>query len=219
MHWPVADKLFGGKEINYRDAWSGMVLLKQKGKTRHIGVSNFSPEQLEDLLNHTSTPPEVHQMELHPYLQQNEWIDFHKTHSIHVTAYSPLGGTNPAYDKKSKDKKNKKDKHDDPTPLLKSKVIHKIAKKRDCTPAQVVLQWGLLRGTSVIPKSVHKNYIKENFKATEFSLKEKDIEKIDKLGKYHHRYNNPSGSWEVPLYEGLEDQDGEHKGAKFWHDK
>ncbi|EME45660.1 hypothetical protein DOTSEDRAFT_52883 [Dothistroma septosporum NZE10] len=208
MHWPVADKLFGGKEINYLDAWSGMVLLKAKGKTRHIGISNFSPKQLEDLLNHTSIPPEVHQMELHPYLQQNEWIDFHKNHSIHVTAYSPLGGTNPTYGKKGK--------KDDPEPLLKSDVIHKIAKKRDCSPAQVVLQWGLLRGTSVIPKSVHKNYIKENFKATECSLKEKDIKKIDKLGKYHHRYNNPSESWEVPLYEGLEDEDGKHRKSKFW---
>ncbi|KAK4503079.1 hypothetical protein PRZ48_006506 [Zasmidium cellare] len=208
MHWPVADTLFSGKKISYRDTWGAMILQQQKGKTRHIGVANFSPAQLQDLLNHTSVPPAVHQFELHPYLQQNEWIEWHKNHSIHVTAYSPLAGTNPTYDES-----------DGPTPLLKEKHIHKIAKKRGCTPAQVVLQWGILRGTSVIPKSIHKDYISSNFHATECELKKKDLEKVDKLGKEHHRYNNPSKSWKVDLYQGLEDDDGKHGKAKFWDEK
>ncbi|CAK4021505.1 Aldo-keto reductase family 4 member C10 [Lecanosticta acicola] len=201
MHWPVADTLFGGKEVSYLDTWGAMALLPQKGKTRHIGVSNFSPAQLEDLLKHTSSPPAVHQMESHPYLQQEAYLEWHRNHSIHVTAYSPLGGTNPTYDES-----------EGPEALLKSKTVNKIAKKRGCTPAQVALQWGMSRGTSVIPKSIHRDYISQNFHAPECVLKKKDLKKLAKLGEERKRYNNPSKSWGVDLYEGLEDADG--KGGK-----
>ena len=63
MHWPVADGYFGRKYIDYRDTWAAMGGLLSVGKARHIGVSNFSPKQMEDLLNHTSNIPSVHQME------------------------------------------------------------------------------------------------------------------------------------------------------------
>lgn len=208
MHWPVASNWRGKNSINYRETWGAMELAQQHGKTRHIGISNFSPEQLIDLLNHTSVKPAVHQMELHPYLQQNDWIKFHEKHGIHVTAYSPLGGTNPTYKELSSS--------DNPTPLLKNKVVTKIAKKRGCDAAQVVLQWGMTRGTSVIPKSVKKDHIESNFRASECVLKKKDLEKIDDLGKAHHRYNNPGKNWDVPLYEGLEDDDGKHKKGKWF---
>ena len=69
----------------------------------------------------------------------------------------------------------------------------------------------MARGTSVIPKSSHKEYITENFLSKECILKKKDLKKLDKLGSYHHRYNNPSKSWDVGLYEGLEDSKGERK--------
>ena len=176
-----------------------MALLLEKGLTRHIGVSNFSPAQLKDLLSHTAHPPSVHQMELHPYLQQSEWIGFHEKHGIHVTGYSPLAGTNPTYD------------NSNPTALLNNTLISHIAKKRGCTPAQVAIAWGISRGTSVIPKSQHKERISENFGALECKLKGKDLKKLEKLGEAHHRYNNPSESWKVELYTGLEDASGEHK--------
>lgn len=195
MHWPVASTYFGNK-IEYLDTWAAMGLELEKGKTRHIGISNFDPEQLKDLLNHTSHPPSVHQMEMHPYLQQNEWLDFHEKHGIHVTAYSPLAGTNPTY------------KPGDTVPLLQNDLMEKIASKRGCTPAQVSLAWGMSRGVSVIPKSQHKERISENFGALECVLKEKDIDKINELGSEHHRYNNPSTGWKLQLYEGLEDSKG-----------
>ncbi|CAK1364758.1 unnamed protein product [Cercospora beticola] len=205
MHWPVASGAGGKNQIYYLKTWESMVKQFEAGKTRHIGVSNFSPKQLTDLLNNTSTPPHVHQFETHPYLQQKEWVEWHANHNIHVTAYSPLAGTNPTY--KEGDK---------PEPLLRSPVLHKIAKKRGCTPAQVALQWGMSRGTSVIPKSIHKEYIEGNFHASECVLKKKDFKKLSKLGEYFHRYNNPSESWQVPLYEGLEDSDGKHKPATWF---
>ena len=74
MHWPVADTSLGHHKIEFLSTWDSMTELVRAGKTRHIGVSNFSPAQLETLLNHTSHPPAVHQMELHPYLQQRDWI-------------------------------------------------------------------------------------------------------------------------------------------------
>lgn len=136
---------------------------------------------------------------MHPYLAQNEFLDAHKKHGIHVTSYSPLAGTNPTYDPGT------------PEQLLNNTAIAKIAKKRGCTPAQAILAWGLARGTSVIPKSSHLERITENFHALECDLKSKDLKKIDKLDKEHYRFNNPGKSWGVPLYEGLEDSEGDHK--------
>lgn len=63
MHWPVKDRSFGRKAIEYRDTWNAMTRLVEQGKVRHLGVCNFSPAQLDDLLKHTTYKPEVHQME------------------------------------------------------------------------------------------------------------------------------------------------------------
>lgn len=196
MHWPVASTKHGSK-IDYVATWNAMTLLLQTGKVRFIGVSNFAPEQLDTLLNSTSHVPFAHQMELHPYLQQDDWLAYHKARGIYVTAYSPLGGTNPIYDES---------KHGRPTPLLENKQIKKIAKKRDCTVAQVALRWNMDRGgVNVIPKSQHADRIDENLGARDCKLEEEDYELITKIGKKHtYRYNNPSKDWGVPLYEGLE---------------
>lgn len=64
MHWPVSRSTLGSSSIEYRDTWAAMGRLVEQGKVRHIGVSNFAPEQLQDLLNHTNHPPSVHQMEV-----------------------------------------------------------------------------------------------------------------------------------------------------------
>lgn len=202
MHWPVSTTS-GSAEIEYLSTWDAMVSrLHSRGVVRHLGISNFSPSQLTALLNHTAHPPSVHQMELHPYLPQSSFLTFHRERGIHVTAYSPLAGTNPTY---------APGRDDDETPLLQNPLINKIAAKRHCTPAQVSLVWGMARGTSVIPKAQHADYIKENFESVAggCELKEKDLRKIDKLGVHRqHRFNNPSKKWGVPLYEGLEDAEG-----------
>lgn len=194
MHWPVASS-HGNNKISYIPTWNAMTTLLQTGKTRHIGISNFSPAQLSDLLNNTSHPPSVHQMELHPYLQQRDWLAFHAEHGIHVTAYSPLAGTNPTYNSKKAA----------PVPLLENEDVREIAEKRGCSVAQVALAWGVSRGTSVIPKSSHAERIEENWGSKECELEEEDLETILKIGEEEtFRYNNPSDSWGVKLYEGLE---------------
>lgn len=172
--------------------------LLAKTKVRHIGVSNFSPHQMKHLIEHSSTKPAFHQFELHPYLQQREWVKWHKHNGINVTAYSPLANMNPIYGAPG-------DKHDEPPRLLDNPTVTNIALVRGCTPAQVVLAWGMHRGTSVIPKSSHAERIKENLRTLECVLQKGDFEEITALGgKFTKRFNNPSKGWGVDLYEGLE---------------
>ena len=176
-----------------------MEKLLATGKVRYIGVSNFSPHQLHQLLDQTTIKPAVHQFELHPYLQQIDFVQWHKNNGISVTAYSPLANLNPIYDSPGKSK-------DTPPSLLVSEDMTKIAKERGCTNAQVALAWGMGRGYSVIPKSQHADRIKENFRSGKCKLEEEDYTAIEELGeKYLKRFNNPSESWGVPLYQGLED--------------
>lgn len=192
MHWPVGkgpdDKKY---HYDYLETWQAMQIFLVSGRVRNIGISNFSPAQLKDLIKNGDIKPAVHQMELHPYLIQEEWVKAHKAHGIAVTAYSPLGNMNPTYGPKA--------------PLLLEPRIIAIGKKRKCTPAQVVLAWGMSHGVSVIPKSKHEKYIKENIESVDCELKKDDIAQINKLGDTPERFNNPSKSWGVRLFEGLDD--------------
>ena len=175
-----------------------MSALLSTGKVRHIGVSNFSPPQMQDLISKSSVKPSVHQFELHPYLQQTPWVEWHRANGIAVTAYSPLANLNPIYGSPGKSK-------DNPPSLLMNEDISRIAKARGCTNAQVALSWGMGRGTSVIPKSAHVERIRENLESLECKLEEDDYQTIEEIGeKYVKRFNNPSNSWGVPLYEGLD---------------
>ena len=216
MHWPVTSS--GGRNyIDYVDAspstlsilhimltlsgqtWLGMEKLLDTGKVRHIGVSNFSPHQLHQLLDQTTIKPAVHQFELHPYLQQVDILARPKDPGKEVTAYSPLANLNPIYGSPGESK-------DAPPSLLANEDVTKIAKERGCTNAQVALAWGMGRGYSVIPKSQHADRIKENFGSAKCNLEEDDYTTIEKLGKkYTKRFNNPSEGWGVHLYQGLED--------------
>jgi alcohol dehydrogenase (NADP+) len=165
-----------------------------KDKVLNIGISNFAPAQLEAIIGETGVKPFAHQMELHPYLQQSAWITAHETLGITVTAYSPLGGTNPIYKGRRL-----------PPALLKNDVVLEIAGEASCTPAQVVLAWGMSRGTSVIPKSAHESHIEENFAAEACELTVEDLAKLKVLGtKYLTRFGNPSEKWGVELFQGLE---------------
>ncbi|KAL1613153.1 hypothetical protein SLS60_001385 [Paraconiothyrium brasiliense] len=207
MHWPVGkgpdDKKY---HYDYVETWQAMSKLLRTGRVRRIGISNFSPAQLKELVKHSikgdSPLPAVHQMELHPYLPQAKWIYAHKAHGIAVTAYSPLGNMNPTYGDRSRREVTTQSK----APLLlENETVKSIAEKRDCTPAQVVLAWGMNRGASVIPKSKHENHIKENLDATKCELGTDDLADIDGIGEEPIRFNNPSKGWGVHLFDGLDD--------------
>jgi alcohol dehydrogenase (NADP+) len=169
-----------------------MEKLLDTGKVKSIGVSNFSKKELEDLLKTAKVKPAVHQMETHPYLQQQSFINWHKQQGIQVIAYSPLGNQNDIYDSGKKVAR-----------LIETPTITKIAKKHGFNGAQVTLAWGIKRGTSVVPKSVNEERIRSNFECLKVTLDDEDMKEIELMnGPY--RFNTPD-SWGYKFFADLED--------------
>jgi alcohol dehydrogenase (NADP+) len=181
-----------------------------KSRVLDIGVSNFSPLQLRNLIGETRVKPAVHQMELHPYLQQEAWIAANRALGISITAYSPLGNSNPTYHSFLSSPVSFFSsllnlKGQSPPPLLENEVLKDIAQQRNCTPAQVALKWGMGRGTSVIPKSSHEEWIRENYESQRCLLRLEDLVRLKGVGsKWMTRFNNPSKNWGVKLFDGLD---------------
>lgn len=203
MHWPSpffrSDELFpkdsSGKtktgDTDYIATYKAMEQMRQKGKTKAIGVSNFSKAELERLIAETNLTPAVHQIELHPYLQQPSFTAFHKQHGIHVTQYSPFGNQNEIYDSGKGMGK-----------LMDDPVLVEIGEKHGKTGAQVALAWGIAKGHSVIPKSKTESRIKLNLEG-DFKLPEEDVAKIDGIDK-KLRFNDPSKSFGWEFYKDLD---------------
>jgi 2,5-diketo-D-gluconate reductase A len=145
----------------YLEAWRALIEIKQSGRSRSIGVSNFPKEQLQEIIDATGTTPVIHQIELHPYLQQQELRAFHQEHGILTEAWSPLGRG----------------------AVLEDPVITEIARSHGATPAQVIIAWHLAIGNVVIPKSVTPSRITENVAALDLQLTEEDLAVIATLDK------------------------------------
>lgn len=188
MHWPIAYKRHVQYHTSVEDfipleslpiseTWKEMENLVGKGLCRHIGVSNFSIKKLDSLLRMAKIKPENNQIELHPYLQQTAMVDFCQSNSIHLTGYAPLG---------SSDRPARLKVENEPI-LLNDPIIIEIARRKEVTPAQVLLSWAVHRGTCVIPKSVKRERLKENLNAAQVSLSEQDCAAISALDK-HRRY-------------------------------
>jgi len=188
IHWPVAIK----KSVLFPDSvedfispeilpisgtWEAMEKLVDKELCRHIGVSNFSTAKLKSLIDGARIRPEVNQIELHPYLQQPAMLDFCSSNGVHLTAYSPLG---------SPDRPDRLKADDDPI-LLEDPTIETIAKRREFTPAQMVICWAIHRGTALIPKSVNPARMKQNLAAAQGSLTGQDMEEISGIDR-NRRY-------------------------------
>lgn len=188
MHWPIAIKpevtapskpadFFSLEEVPLTETWEGMENLVNKGKVRHIGVSNFSKEKLGGLLQKAQIKPEMNQVELHPYLQQEELVSFCKEQNVHLTAYAPLGSSD-----RPSGMKGKKE-----PVLLEDPYVAEVAENNRCTPAQVLISWSLHRDIAVIPKSVNPKRLKENFQAAQVQLSKEDMKALSQLDK-HYRY-------------------------------
>lgn len=188
IHWPVAfkpdvstpkndDDFLSLEEVPLTETWEMMLEAKKQGLAKHVGVSNFSKMKLEELMEETSEHPEMNQVELHPYLQQNELLEFCSKNNIHVTAYSPLGSGDRPDGMKAKDEPS----------LLENSVIKKIAKKHGASAGQVLIKWSEMRGTAVIPKSTNEGRIIENLASAGFNLDEDDLKEIAALDE-HFRY-------------------------------
>ena len=195
IHWPVAFVPGSDLELDpkttIQDTWRTLEGFVRANLTRHIGLSNFAKADVEAILEIATIRPYAHEFETHPYLQQQEFVDYHADVGIEVIAYSPLANTNPTY-------------RQDLPSIFDDPFWKGLAEKKKASVAQVVLAWGIQRKTSVIPKSTSKKHLEENLGALEIKFTDEELEAIAKEDK-KVRLNNPSKRWGVPLFSGLDD--------------
>lgn len=151
IHWPEK-----GSQLKI---WRALERIKNEERSRSIGVSNFAPRHLEELLVECRHRPVVNQIELSPFLQQEKIYSFCQKQEIHLTGYCPL---------------SRGYRFEDPTLNMVAKDVKKSA-------AQVMIRWGLQRGHSVIPKSINPLRILENIDVFEFNLNNEQMKILDKL--------------------------------------
>ncbi|WP_371825509.1 aldo/keto reductase [Pontibacillus sp. ALD_SL1] len=161
IHWPVEGK--------YKESWKAMEKLYHDGKIRAIGVSNFHPHHLDDLLKDAEVTPVINQVELHPKLAQQEVRDYCEKHDIVVEAWSPLMQGQ----------------------ILEEPVIQELAEKYNKTAAQIVIRWDLQIGIVTIPKSTKQHRIQENADVFDFELTDEEVVKITELNENHRVGPNP----------------------------
>jgi alcohol dehydrogenase (NADP+) len=188
MHWPVVLKkeaAFAKKpedfltleEVPISETWQAMEEAIDQGLVKHIGVSNFHLGRVRELVDNCRIQPEMNQVELHPYLPQNELVKGCRELGVHLTAYSPLG---------SRDRSSAMKKDDEPI-LFDHPVINGIAEKHGCTVGQVLISWATHRPTAVIPKSTNPGRIKENLASANVKLDTEDMNSIANI-KQHYRF-------------------------------
>lgn len=154
LHQPFSD-VYG--------AWRALEELYEKGVVRAIGVSNFYPDRLVDICSFARIKPMVNQVETHPHNQQTEAHEWMKKYDVRHEAWAPFGeGRNG---------------------LFEDETFVGIGKKYGKTSAQVMLRWEIQRDVIVIPKSVHRDRMKENFDVFDFVLSDEDMAKISSLDK------------------------------------
>lgn len=152
MHQPFGD---------VHGEWRAMQELYQAGKIRAIGVSNFTPDRLIDLIVHNDIVPAVNQVETHPFHQQLEAQAFMQENRVQIESWGPFA-------------EGKND-------IFHNELLHSIGEKYNKTIAQVILRWLTQRGVVAIPKSVRKERMKENFNSLDFELSPHDMQAIQSL--------------------------------------
>ena len=156
IHQPFAD---------YYGAWRAMEELYQEGRIRAIGVSNFPSDRIIDLCYNVKIIPAVNQLEIHPFFQRDDELEILKEYGIQPQAWSPFAeGMNG---------------------MFTNPVLTKIAEAHGKSVAQVILRWDIQRGVMVIPKSVHKNRMEQNFDIWDFELNDEEMKLISTLDLRH----------------------------------
>ncbi len=166
IHWPLPT-LYDGDFVS---TWQTLEGFYREGRARSIGVSNFTPQHLGRLAAETEITPAVNQIEVHPYLTNEEVRGYGQQHGIHTEAWSPIaqGG------------------------VLGDPSITTIADRLSKTPAQVVLRWHIQRGDIIFPKSTTPERIKENYEIFDFELTDADVTTISSLDKGEEGRTGPN---------------------------
>jgi D-xylose reductase len=192
----AAEPAMRAARVPLADTWAAMERLVDAGLVRRIGVCNYGVSLLRDLLAGARIPPAVLQVEMHPLLAQEKILRFCRESGIAVTAFSPLGAPSyvPLGMATAADS------------LLAHPVVSGIAAAVGRTPAQVLLRWGVQRGTAVIPKTSRPERLAENLAVSDFTLSEADMAAISGLDA-GRRFNDPGVFCEqefntfFPIYE------------------
>ena len=163
VHWPVKGRL--------RSTWEQMEAIHRSGRARSIGLSNHLIHHVEEVLKEATVAPVVNQVELHPYLLQDDLATYCREHGIELQAWSPLGS-------------NK-------IPLLGEQVLKEIGDRYNKSPAQIVLRWHLDKGVVPIPKSSLPNRQEENLQVFDFQLRGEEVDRIDTLNRGHRTGMHP----------------------------
>ena len=150
IHWPRKGATW---------AWPGMEAARERGHARSIGVSNFSVQELEQVIAVASTPPAINQVQFSPFEYRRSLLEACKARDVAVEAYSPLGTG----------------RH------LSDRTVDRVAEGVGRTPAQVLLRWCLQRGTIVLPKSTHRERIEQNAQIFDFALSDDEMATLDRL--------------------------------------
>jgi 2,5-diketo-D-gluconate reductase A len=152
VHWPRGGPL---------RAWPGMERARERGHARSVGVSNFSVEELRQVLTAATTAPVVNQVQFSPFEYRRALFDAARSWSVAMEAYSPLGTG----------------RH------LSDRTVGRVAARTGRTPAQVLLRWCLQHGLVVLPKSTHRERIAENAQVFDFALSDEDVAELDGLDR------------------------------------
>jgi 2,5-diketo-D-gluconate reductase A len=155
IHWPLP------AVGDYVETWAAMEEIYRAGKARAVGVSNFQAHHLSRLLERSGLVPAANQVEVHPYLIQDEVRAFDAEHGIATEAWSPIAQGR----------------------VLDDPVIVRIAERHGRTPAQVTLRWHIQRGDIIFPKSVNPSRMAENFDIFDFELSQEDVNDISGLDR------------------------------------
>ena len=148
--------------------------LRDEGKIRHVGLSNFEPDQLDEARAKLDAPVFAHQVEMHPLLQQKELVAYAQEHDHTLVAYSPIAQGK----------------------VFDVPEIREIAEKHDATPAQVSLAWLLAKGNvAAIPRTMDEDHLRSNFEARNLELDDEDLERIDSIEREERCIDPDHGPW------------------------
>jgi len=161
VHWPVPGK--------YKETWKALEKIYEDKRAHAIGVSNFHPHHLDDLMKDATIKPVINQIELHPQLSQVEVREYCQEHHIAVEAWAPIGKAS----------------------YLDHPVLEELAEKYQKTAAQIIIRWDYQNDIITIPKSVRASRQKENADIFDFELSEADMAKIEEMNNNNRLGMNP----------------------------
>lgn len=181
VHWPGVAKIQPGDPKNKsmrQETWQELENLVSSGRIKSIGVSNYNVKHLKDLLEYCKIKPTVNQVEFHPMCYQKQLLDFCKSNSIFLQAYSSLGSS--------------QSKPPGWTVLFNNEIVKSLATKYSKTIPQILLRWGLQHDCLLIPKTSKVENLKPNLDFLDFSLEEEDMNKLNSLNQDKHFCWNPN---------------------------